>query len=136
MTFPSYSIIQAPQVNIVNNSTHTGSSRASDSPLLQHNQTPMSPTRSTSSNGSGSSTTVQPQPYLYPKATATEFKSGEPIFGEVTHGDTKFIGKIRYVPHKDVSPEREGEGEQASGTSEDGKYDVLGRSGPDDSLLN
>ena len=96
---------------------------------------PMSPTRSTSSNGSGSSTTVQPQPYLYPKATATEFKSGEPIFGEVTHGDTKFVGKIRYMPHKDVSPEREGEGEQASATSEDGKYEVLGRSGRYDSVI-
>ena len=112
----------------------TGSSRASDSPLLQHNQTPMSPTRSTSSNGSGSSTSVQPQPYLYPKATSTvtEFKSGEPIFGEVTHRDAKFIGKVRYVPQKEVSPERDEEG-QASATSEDGKYEVLGKSGLDHS---
>ena len=115
---------------------HIGSVRAPDSPLLQHSRTPMSPTRSTSSNGSGSSTTVQPQPYLYPKATATEGKLGEPIFGEVTQGDTEFIGKICYVPHKDVSPEREVEGKQALATSEDGKYDILGRSGPDESLLN
>lgn len=117
----------------------TGSSKASDSPLLLHNQpTPMSPTRSASSNGNGGATSVQPQPYLYPKATTvTEFKSGEPIFGEITHADAKFIGKIRYVPQKDVSPEREEEGEQqASATSEDGKCQVLGRSGPDDSLLN
>ena len=84
----------------------------------------MSPTRSTSSSGGSATSTVQPQPYLYPTATttATEFKSGEPIFGEVTHGDAKFIGKIRYVPHKDVSPEREEDGQQASATSEDGKY--------------
>ena len=98
----------------------------------------MSPTRSVSGNGNGGATSVQPQPYLYPKATTvTEFKSGEPIFGEITHADAKFIGKIRYVPQKDVSSEREEEGEQqASATSEDGKCQVLGRSGPGDSLLN
>ena len=111
-----------PVATQVINSPPTGSSRASDSPLLQHNQTPLSPTRSISSNGSGSSATVQPQPYLYPRATAVEFKSDEPIHGEITHGDAKFIGKIRYVPQKDVSPDRDEEGQQASATSEDGKY--------------
>ena len=71
----------------------------------------MSPTRSSST--SGSSTSIQPQPYLIPKASgtsATDFKSGEPIFGEITHADNQFIGRIRYVPHKDVTPERDEEG--------------------------
>ena len=82
---------------------HTGSSRASDSPLLQHNQTPMSPSRSSSDS---STSVVQPQPYLYPKASAVDVKSGEPIFGEITHPDTR---RIRYVP---VTTERDEEGQQ------------------------
>ena len=87
-----------------------GGSRASNS--LQRNQTLISPSRSVSGASAGPSTaSVQPQPYLYPKAT--EFKSGEPVFGEVRHGDTKFMGKLRYVPQKNVSEGKdEGEKEQ------------------------
>ena len=130
-------IIQAlpkSKFSMNNSQTHTlneltGSSKASDSPLLLHNQpTPVSPTRTAGSNGNASTTSAQPQPYLYPKvaSTTTEFRSGEPVFGEIKHADAKFIGKICYVPVKDVSPEREGEGEQqASATSEDGKCEVL-----------
>ena len=98
----------------------SGSSRASNSPLLQHNQTPVSPSRNVSGGSTVANTAaIQPQPYLYP--TASEYKSGEPVFGEVKHGDTKFMGKPRYVSHKNVSESKDGgEEEQKSRTLGEG----------------
>ena len=93
-------------------SLHSGTARAPDSPLLQQSQQPpLSPT-STLSNGAAA---VKPQPYLYP--VASEVKSEEPIFGEIIHGDTKFKGKVSYVPVKETE---EGEGERGSTTDGEG----------------
>ena len=80
----------------------------------------MSPSRSVSGGSTVANTAaIQPQPYLYP--TASEFKSGEPVFGEVKHGDTKFMGKPRYVSHKNVSESKDGvEEEQKSKTIGEG----------------
>lgn len=78
----------------------------------------MSPSRSTSGSDGASAhatATVQPQPYLHP--VAKDAKSGEPIFGEITHGDTKFIGKLRYVPQKDVNESKD-EREEGVGSGE------------------
>ena len=112
----------------------TGSSRASDSPLLQHNQTPMSPTRSTSSSGSGSSTSVQPQPYLYPKATSTvtEFKSGEPIFERSLTEMLSLSERYAMYP-KRRSPRREMKRDKHLRHQKMVSIEVLGKSGLDDS---
>ena len=45
-----------------------------------------------------------------------DVKSGEPIFGEITHPETKFIGKIRHVP---VTQVRDEEGQKQG--SEEGR---------------
>ena len=76
----------------------------------------MSPSRSSSDS---STSVVQPQPYLYPKASAVDVKSGEPIFGEITHPD-KVYWEDHYVPHKDATLERDEEGQKQG--SEEGRY--------------
>ena len=78
----------------------------------------MSPSRSVSS-GSAASTI---EPYLHP--VSHDVKTGEPIFGEITHGDTKFIGKLRYVTHTHVSDgkeEKEEEKEEQESSAAAGK---------------
>ena len=73
-----------------------------DSLLLKHNQMLLRPIRSASSDGNVMCT-VQPKPYLYLKATTTtsttntDFKSGEPIFREVTYGDATWSSSASYA---------------------------------------